>query len=89
LANLAKGLQPGTGLTVDVLAVELTYPQNLDRIEQRLRLDVHLGTLVNNAGKTIKSFLYLASDLILRLIAVRPCRSEVISGVSVGRDAPR
>jgi len=47
---LAARLTAETGVTVDVLAADLTDAAGLARVEARLREDERIGLLVNNAG---------------------------------------
>ena len=71
LAALAARLRSETGVTVDVLAGDLTNPRDLAGVEQRLREDARIGVLVNNAGTTIPSgFLNQSGEDISRLIAL-------------------
>jgi short-subunit dehydrogenase len=68
---LAGRLKKETGVNVDVLPADLTDPQDLARIEQRLREDVRIGVLVNNAGAAIHGgFLEQNGDAISKLIAL-------------------
>lgn len=50
LQALAERLTREHGVTVDVLAADLTLPAERARVEQRLREDDTIGWLVNNAG---------------------------------------
>lgn len=47
---LAEKLHRETGVTVDILRADLTGPQGLAVVEDRLRDDARIGILVNNAG---------------------------------------
>jgi short-subunit dehydrogenase len=47
---LALRLRSETGVTVDVLAADLTDALELKRVEDRLRDDEQIGLLINNAG---------------------------------------
>ena len=53
LNDLAARLRAETGRTVDVLTADLTVRKDLARVEQRLREDPSIGTLVNNAGVAV------------------------------------
>jgi short-subunit dehydrogenase len=53
MGALAERLRSETGVSVDVAQADLTDPQDLTRIEQRLREDARIGVLVNNAGTAI------------------------------------
>jgi hypothetical protein len=50
LDALAERLRAETGRKVEVLAADLTAPADLRRVEDRLRRDEAITTLVNNAG---------------------------------------
>lgn len=50
LQTLAQRLRQAHGVEVDVLPADLTVPEDLARVEQRLREDTRIGTLINNAG---------------------------------------
>lgn len=50
LDALAARLQQETGVSVDVLAADLTQSDDVARVEARLREDKQIGILVNNAG---------------------------------------
>ncbi|HET6158333.1 MAG TPA: SDR family oxidoreductase [Dongiaceae bacterium] len=71
MVALAERLQRETGIKVDVLQADLTDPQDLARVEQRLREDARIGVLVNNAGATIRGgFLEQNGDDVSNLIAL-------------------
>lgn len=50
LAALAKRLQQDHGVSVEIIAADLSRAEDLARIETRLREDVRITGLVNNAG---------------------------------------
>src|ERR1700735_502988 len=50
LKELAASLSSATGRAVDVLAADLTNKADLRKVEERLRTDQSITTLVNNAG---------------------------------------
>jgi short-subunit dehydrogenase len=50
LGVLAARLREEAGVTVDVLPADLTEAADLARVEARLREDVHISLLINNAG---------------------------------------
>lgn len=50
LDELAARLREASGIRVDVVQADLTQPDDLARVEQRLREDTRIGVLVNNAG---------------------------------------
>ena len=71
MATLAKRLRGETGVSVDLVPADLTQPQDLARIEQRLRDDPRIGVLVNNAGTAIPGgFLGQGAEDISKLIAL-------------------
>jgi short-subunit dehydrogenase len=71
MGSLAERFRSETGVSVDVLPADLTDPRDLDRVEQRLREDVRIGVLVNNAGTVIPGgFLQQSGDQISKLIAL-------------------
>ncbi|MHC9083456.1 SDR family NAD(P)-dependent oxidoreductase [Luteimonas sp. RIT-PG2_3] len=50
LDTLATRLRQDTGVAIEVLSADLTQPDPLAIVEARLRDDVRIGILVNNAG---------------------------------------
>jgi len=71
MTALAKRLRAETGVNVDLLPADLTHPEDLARIEQRLREDTRIGVLVNNAGTAIPGgFLGQGTEDISKLIAL-------------------
>ncbi|MBU0825203.1 MAG: SDR family NAD(P)-dependent oxidoreductase, partial [Alphaproteobacteria bacterium] len=50
LAELAEELRSDTGVSVDVIAADLANPDDLARVETRLRTDEAITGLINNAG---------------------------------------
>ena len=68
---LADHLRKETSVSIDVVPADLTDPQDLARIEQRLREDARIGVLVNNAGASLRGgFLDQNGEDIARLIAL-------------------
>lgn len=68
---LAERLRKETGVSVDVLPADLTDPQDVARIEQRLREDGRIGVLVNNAGASLRGgFLDQDGEHVAKLIAL-------------------
>jgi short-subunit dehydrogenase len=47
---LAAQLREAGAISVDVVQADLTQPDDLARVEQRLREDTRIGVLINNAG---------------------------------------
>jgi len=50
METLADRLRRETGVSIDILEADLTKPDDLARVEARLRDDHRIGILVNNAG---------------------------------------
>ena len=50
LAALADQLRSDTGVSVDIIAADLAKPDDLARVEARLRTDEAITGLINNAG---------------------------------------
>ncbi|WP_428627571.1 SDR family NAD(P)-dependent oxidoreductase [Sphingopyxis sp.] len=50
LAALADQLRSDTGVSIDVIAADLANPDDLARVETRLRTDDAITGLINNAG---------------------------------------
>ena len=68
---LAERLRKEAGVKVDVLPADVTDPQDLARIEQRLREDARIGVLVNNAGASLRGgFLDQSGEDVGKLIAL-------------------
>lgn len=53
LENLAKRLWELYGVNVAIEAADLTHQPDLERIEQLIAHDPHIGVLVNNAGMAV------------------------------------
>src|SRR5215469_13250952 len=53
MSALASRLRSETGVSVDVVRADLTAPQDLAEVEQRVREDASIGILINNAGTAI------------------------------------
>lgn len=71
LDSLAARLSAEHKVTVDVLQADLTDPTQLARVEQRLREDVGIGTLINNAGASrAGSFIQQSTDEVAALVAL-------------------
>jgi len=67
----ASLLAQATGVSIDVLAADLTRPDELAAVEGRLRDDDQIGVLVNNAGAGLSGgFVDQTTDAIDRLIAL-------------------
>jgi short-subunit dehydrogenase len=68
---LADRLRQDTGVATDIIQADLTQPADLAAVETRLRDDVRIGVLVNNAGTAIGgSFIEQSTDDVARLVAL-------------------
>jgi len=68
---LAARLRETAEVAIDVVAADLTAPDDVARVEARLREDARIGLLVNNAGATIAGgFAGADPDALQRLIAL-------------------
>lgn len=71
MAALAETLAAETGVTIDILAADLTRPDDLLAVETRLREDAAIGTLINNAGAAIGGpFETQSTDAVAQLLAL-------------------
>lgn len=71
LDNLALRLRKESNVAVEVLPADLTSPADLATLETRLRDDVRIGILINNAGMAqAGSFLEQSAEAIERLITL-------------------
>ena len=88
LAALAEQLRSDTGVAVDVIAADLANPDDLARVETRLRTDVAITGLINNAGIAGEtSFVeadpaYLSGMIDLNIIAVTQLSAAIASRLS-------
>lgn len=62
LRNLAERLEAAHGVSVDILVADLGSPEDLARVEQRLRDDGDIMMLVNNAGVATGGSLAAGAD---------------------------
>lgn len=68
---LAGRLRQEAGVTVDILAADLTQAADLAKVEARLREDARIGILVNNAGTAIGgSFVDQSVEDITKLVTL-------------------
>jgi short-subunit dehydrogenase len=68
---LAARLRQENGVAIDIIKADLTQPAELATVETRLRDDVRIGILVNNAGTAIGgSFIEQSTDDVARLVAL-------------------
>jgi uncharacterized protein len=71
MEQLADRLHREAGVLVDVLQADLTVERDVERVERRLREDVRIGVLVNNAGALVQgNFLDQSGSDIAGLIAL-------------------
>jgi hypothetical protein len=71
MEQIADRLRREAGVRVDVLQADLTDVRDLERVEQRLRDDVRIGVLVNNAGALVPGkFLEQSGGDVAGLIAL-------------------
>ena len=78
LDELAARLRAAHGVSVDVLRADLTQPADLAAVEERLRSDERIGTLINNAGVALPGAFVQqdtqAMDRLMALNALAPVR---------------
>lgn len=68
---LAARLRQENGVAIDIIPADLTNADELATVETRLRDDVRIGVLVNNAGTAIGgSFVEQSTDDVARLVAL-------------------
>jgi short-subunit dehydrogenase len=71
LEVVAERLRREAGVTVDTVKADLTDPAELSVVEGRLRDDVRIGVLVNNAGASLHGgFLDQSTDQVTNLIGL-------------------
>lgn len=71
LDALAARLRSEHNVTVDVIPADLTQPGDLSNVENRLRDDVRIGILVNNAGAALSGhFVEQSTDKVAQLVAL-------------------
>jgi len=71
LETLAAQLHEETGVSVDILAADLTQPDDLAVVEARLREDASIETLINNAGAALSGqFIEQSTDEVARLVTL-------------------
>lgn len=68
---IAVQLRSETGVSVDVLQADLTKPEDLAKVEARLRDDSKIGILVNNAGAAMSGgFELQPTDAVANLVTL-------------------
>ncbi len=68
---LATRLRQETGVTIDIIQSDLTQAAELAVVEARLRDDVGIGILINNAGTALGgSFIEQSTEEVTRLVAL-------------------
>lgn len=71
LEALAARLRGEAGVPVELLPADLAQPEDLARVEARLREDASIGVLVNNAGASLGGgFLAQSGEDLSRLVAL-------------------
>lgn len=86
LDALAARLRADHGVSVDVLAADLTQAGDLGQVEVRLRDDARIGLLVNNAGAaTAGGFANPDLDALQRLITLNITAVTRLAGAVVPR----
>lgn len=71
METLRARLHQEHGVAIDILQADLTQPADLAAVETRLRDDVRIGVLVNNAGTAIGGgFIEQSTDDVARLLAL-------------------
>lgn len=71
LETLAAQLHEETGVSVDILAADLTQPDDLAVVEARLREDASIEILINNAGAALSGqFIEQSTDEVARLVTL-------------------
>jgi short-subunit dehydrogenase len=86
LDRLATRLRAEYGIAADVLPADLTVADDLRRVETRLREDVTIGILVNNAGATAAGgFANPDLEALQRLIALNITSVMRLTGAVVPR----
>jgi short-subunit dehydrogenase len=90
LDKLAARLTAETGVAVDVLRADLTLPEDLARVEARLRDDDAITLLVNNAGAAAPGgFAEPDLDAMERLIKLNVTAVTRLAGAAAARFAAR
>lgn len=88
LDELAERLRHDTGVTVEIIAADLTQPADLARVESRLRADGRISVLVNNAGMAVAGTFASAdierveSMILLNVLAVTRLAAAVVPGMT-------
>lgn len=68
---LAKQLRQETRVAVDILQADLTHPDELVQVEERLRTDTRISILINNAGASVAgSFVDQSPDEMAKVISL-------------------
>jgi hypothetical protein len=87
---LAERLRAETGVSIDVLAADLTNPADLGTVERRLREDDRIGILINNAGAAAPGGFATADlDALDRLIRLNVTAVTRLAGAVAPRFAAR
>ncbi|MFJ1312178.1 SDR family NAD(P)-dependent oxidoreductase [Agrobacterium sp. P15N1-A] len=71
MGTLADRLQRDAGVTIDIMKADLVNPAERVAVEARLRDDVQIGILINNAGTSLGgTFIEQAVDDVDRLVTL-------------------
>jgi uncharacterized protein len=71
METLAERLRRETGVSIDILQVDLTNADELAQVEERLRTDTRISILINNAGASIaNSFVDQSPDEMAKVISL-------------------
>jgi uncharacterized protein len=71
METLAERLRRETGVAIDILQADLTNAGELAQVEERLRTDMRISVLVNNAGASIaNSFVDQSPDEMAKVISL-------------------
>ncbi|CAM3322617.1 SDR family oxidoreductase [Paracoccus nototheniae] len=85
---LAQRLRAATGVAIEILPADLTHDADIERVAARLREDVSIGTLVNNAGAGLGgSFADHAAAAIARLITLNTTSLALLAHAAASRFA--
>jgi short-subunit dehydrogenase len=85
LEALAQRLRAETGVAVDVVTADLTKPEDLARVEQRLATDPAITVLVNNAGLALNGGLLDSTQAELQTLIALNITAPTILASAAGR----
>jgi short-subunit dehydrogenase len=88
MERLADRLRSETGVAIDILPADLTRDSEVAKVAARLRDDVDIGILVNNAGAALKgAYADQDSAAIARLIALNTTSLALLAHAAAARFA--